>query len=92
MHAAGVDFMAGTDSPNPSIVPGFSLHEELKLFVSSGFTPMEAIQAATRNPTRYLHRESDSGTIEVGKSADMVLLDANPLEDISNTQSIWGSS
>ena len=89
MHAAGVDFMAGTDSPNPSIVPGFSLHEELKLFVSSGFTPMEAIQAATRNPTRYLQRESDSGTIEVGKSADMVLLNANPLEDISNTQSIW---
>jgi imidazolonepropionase-like amidohydrolase len=89
MHAAGVGFMAGTDSPNSSIVPGFSLHEELKLLVAAGFTPMEALQAATRNPARYLQRESDLGTIEVGKLADMVLLSANPLDDISNTRAIW---
>jgi imidazolonepropionase-like amidohydrolase len=90
MHAAGVNFMAGTDTPNPSILPGFSLHEELQLLVSAGFTPMEALQAATRNPARYLQRESELGTVEVGKLADMVLLNANPLDDISNTQSIWG--
>ena len=89
MHAAGVDFMAGTDSPNPSILPGFGLHEELQLLVSTGFTPMEALQAATRNPARYLQRESELGTIEEGKLADMVLLSANPLDDISNTKSIW---
>jgi len=89
MHAARVDFMAGTDSPNPSILPGFSLHEELQLLVTAGFTPMEALQTATRNPARYLERESELGTIEVGKLADMVLLNANPLDDISNTESIW---
>lgn len=89
MHAAGVNFMAGTDSPNPSILPGFGLHEELQLLVSTGFTPMEALQAATQNPARYLNRESELGTIEVGKLADMVLLNASPLDDISNTQSIW---
>jgi len=89
MHAARVDFMAGTDSPNPSILPGFSLHEELQLLVTAGFTPMEALQTATRNPARYLERESELGTIEVGKLTDMVLLNANPLDDISNTESIW---
>ncbi len=88
MHQAGVLFMAGTDSPNPSILPGFALHEELELLVSAGFTPLEAIQAATLNPARYLGREIDLGTIEVGKFADLVLLDANPLDDISNTQKI----
>jgi Amidohydrolase family len=89
MHAAGVEFLSGTDSPNPSILPGFSLHEELQLLVSAGFTPMEALQTATRNPARYLERESELGTIEIGKLADMVLLTANPLDEISNTQSIW---
>lgn len=88
MHSSGVLFMAGTDSPNPSILPGFALHDELKLLVSAGFTPMEALQAATLNPARYLGKEKDLGTIETGKFADLVLLDANPLEDISNTQKI----
>jgi len=89
MHGAGVPFMTGTDSANPFVFPGYSLHEELKLFVSAGFTPMEALQAATINPARYLGREADLGTIEMGKLADFVILDANPLEDISNTQKIW---
>lgn len=88
MHSAGVLLMAGTDSPNPSILPGFALHDELKLLVSAGFTPMEALQAATLNSARYLGKEKDLGTIEAGKFADLVLLDANPLEDISNTQKI----
>jgi len=88
MHSSGVLFMAGTDSPNPSILPGFALHDELKLLVSAGFTPMEALQGATLNPSRYLGKEKDLVTIEAGKFADLVLLDANPLDDISNTQKI----
>lgn len=88
MHDAGVPFIAGTDSANASLVPGFSLHQELTLFVAAGFTPMEALQSATLNPARYLGRDQDLGTIEVGKIADLVLLDANPLDDIANTQRI----
>jgi imidazolonepropionase-like amidohydrolase len=88
MHKSGVMLLAGTDTPNPSILPRFALHDELKLLVSAGFSPMEAIQAATLNPARYLGREKDLGTIETGKLADLVLLDANPLDDISNTQKI----
>ena len=88
MHKSGVLFLAGTDTPNPSILPGFALHDELKLLVSAGFSPMEALQAATLNPARYLGREKDLGTIETGKLADLVLLDANPLDDISNTRKI----
>jgi amidohydrolase family protein len=88
MHKSGVLFLAGPDTPNPSILPGFALHDELKLLVSAGFSPMDALQAATLNPARYLGKEKDLGTIEAGKLADLVLLDANPLDDISNTQKI----
>jgi len=88
MHAAGVPFMAGTDSANPSVLPGFSLHDELKLLVAAGFSPMEALQAATLNPARYLGRQREGGTIEVGKLADLILLGADPLADISNTRKI----
>ena len=88
MHKSGVMFLAGTDTPNPSILPGFALHDELKLLVTAGFSPMEALQSVTLNPARYLGREPDMGTIEAGKLADLVLLDANPLDDISNTQKI----
>jgi imidazolonepropionase-like amidohydrolase len=88
MHKSGVLFLAGTDTPNPSILPGFALHDELKLLVSAGFSPMEALQTATLNPARYLGKEKDLGTIETGKLADLVLLDANPLDDISNTRKI----
>ena len=88
MHKSGVLFLAGTDTPNPSILPGFGLHDELKLLVSAGFSPMEALQTATLNPARYLSKEDDLGTVETGKLADLVLLDANPLDDISNTQKI----
>jgi imidazolonepropionase-like amidohydrolase len=88
MHVAGGLFIAGTDSANASLVPGFSLHQELILLVAAGFTPMQALQSATLNPARYLGRDQDLGTIEVGKVADLVLLDANPLDDIANTQRI----
>jgi hypothetical protein len=89
MHRAGVDFLAGTDmGPNTPVVPGAGLHDELELLVESGFTPMEALQSATRNPARYLGKLADMGTIEPGKLADLVLLDANPLEDIRNTRKV----
>jgi imidazolonepropionase-like amidohydrolase len=89
MHRAGIPFLAGTDTPpGVYIFPGFSLHEELQRFVAAGFTPMEALQTATLNPAKFLGMEDRVGTIEKGKAADLLLLDANPLEDIRNTQKI----
>jgi hypothetical protein len=89
MHKAGVEFLAGTDASgwNP-VLPGFGLHDELALLVESGLTPMEALQSATRNPARYFHKLEEMGTVEVNKAADLVLLNADPLEDIHNTQKI----
>ncbi len=88
MRKAGVEFLAGTDTLNPYCFPGFSLHNELELMVKAGFTPLEALQSATLNPARYLGQEKNMGTVEKGKLADLVLLDANPLEDIKHTQKI----
>lgn len=88
MRRAGVEFLAGTDTLNPYCFPGFSLHDELALLVQAGLTPMEALQAATRNPARFLGKENEIGTIERGKVADLVLLDADPLQDIHNTTRI----
>jgi imidazolonepropionase-like amidohydrolase len=89
MHRAGIPFLAGTDTPpGVYIFPGFSLHEELQRFVAAGFSPMEALQTATLNPAKFLGMEDRLGTIQKGKTADLVLLDANPLEDIRNTQKI----
>jgi len=89
MHRAGVPFLAGTDTAaGVHVFPGFSLHEEIAFFVKAGFTPMEALQTATRNPAQFLGRLEDLGTVEAGKIADLVLLDANPLDDIPNTQKI----
>ncbi len=88
MQRAGVDILAGTDTGNPYCLPGFGLHDELGLLVQAGLTPMQALQAATLNPARFMGREKDLGTIEPGKLADLVLLDANPLADIANTRKI----
>jgi imidazolonepropionase-like amidohydrolase len=88
MHRAGVPFLAGTDTAaGVRVYPGFSLHDELTFFVKAGFTPLEALQTATRNPAQYLGL-ADTGAVEKGKRADLVLLDANPLDDISNTRKI----
>jgi imidazolonepropionase-like amidohydrolase len=89
MHRAGVPLMAGTDTAaGVYVIPGFSLHQELELFVKAGLTPMEALQTATLNPAKFLGRTRDLGTVAKGKFADLVLLDANPLADIRNTQKI----
>jgi imidazolonepropionase-like amidohydrolase len=89
MHQAGVPFLAGTDTAaGVYVVPGFSLHEEMELFVQAGFTPMEALQTATSNPARYLGTESTMGSVAPGKVADLVLLDADPTVDIHNARKI----
>ena len=88
MQRAGVGLLSGTDGGVAFVVPGFSLHEELAIFVEAGLTPMEALQTSTLNPARYFHREKELGTVEKGKLADLVLLDADPLADIHNTQKI----
>jgi amidohydrolase family protein len=90
MRRNGVQFLAGTDVLNPFCYPGFSLHDELGLLVTAGFTPLEAVQAATRNPAEFLGRLPTAGTVEKGKVADLVMLEADPLADIGNTRKIAG--
>lgn len=85
---AGVRLIAGTDMGAFYVIPGFSMHDELQLMVEAGLSPLEALQTATINPALFLDKEKEIGTIEKGRFADLVLLDANPLEDIKNTQKI----
>lgn len=90
-HRAGMRFLAGTDVGPPfahSIVPGFSLQDQLWYLVQIGMTPLEALQTATLNPAEFLHATDSLGTVEAGKLADLVFLDANPLADIYNTRRI----
>jgi len=87
-NQAGVTLLAATDVDFPLGIPGFSLHEELVRLVEAGLTPLQSLQAATLNPARVLGLADSLGTIEPGKLADLVLLDANPLDDIRNTQQI----
>jgi hypothetical protein len=88
MRRAGVEIIAGTDTLNPYCFPGFSLHDELGLLVRAGLTPLDALQTATINTAKFLGKLDSLGTVEQGKIADLVLLDANPLEDIGNTKKI----
>lgn len=88
MRRAGIGILAGTDVANPYVFPGFSLHDELAMLVEAGLTPMQALQTATSNPAKFLNMSDSLGTIEKGKLADLILLEANPLENISNTQRI----
>jgi imidazolonepropionase-like amidohydrolase len=84
LHRAGVRIVAGTDQT----VPGYSLYREIELYNQAGFTPIEALQAATIVPAQVMNADHDSGSIEVGKRADFDILDANPLENIHNIRSV----
>ena len=85
---AGVPLLAGTDAFNPFVYAGFGIHEELALMVAAGLTPLQALRTATINPAQFLGAIDYSGTVAPKKFADLVLLDGNPLEDISNTRRI----
>lgn len=87
LHRAGVPLVAGTDSPNPSLAPGFSLHQEMALMVEAGLTPLEVLRAATARAGELL-RQPDLGRVKEGSPADLLLLDASPVEEIGNTQKI----
>jgi imidazolonepropionase-like amidohydrolase len=88
MRRAGVPMLAGTDPPTRDVFPGFSLHDELGLLVTAGLTPLEALQAATLNAAKCLGLSDSHGMVEKGKVADLVLLEADPLDDIANTRKI----
>jgi imidazolonepropionase-like amidohydrolase len=90
MQQAGVNILAGSDTPAPFVYPGSALHEELALLVESGMTPMQALQAGTSRPAEFMGKSATQGTIEQGKVADLLLLDADPLVDIHNTKRIYG--
>lgn len=90
LHKAGVHLLAGTDTPNPFVVPGFSLPDELVNFTTAGLTPLEALATSTREAARFLGQLDEWGTVETGKRSDLVLLDADPLKDIANVRAISG--
>ena len=88
LHDAGVVLTAGTDTVNPNVIPGDGFHRELELLVSAGISPNEVIRIATLNGATAAGREKDLGSIEPGKKADLVVLSANPLDDIRHTRKI----
>jgi imidazolonepropionase-like amidohydrolase len=88
MQRQGVPIMAGTDTGDPYTFPGYDLHRELQLLVKAGLTPAQALRSATLTPAEYLDADESLGSVVQGKIADLVLLDADPLKDIRNTQKI----
>ena len=89
MHREGVNIMSGTDCACEGGLPGYSLHDELLLLVEAGLSAFAALQSATINPAKYFRMTDSLGTVERGKRADIVVLNANPLTDIRNTQNIY---
>jgi imidazolonepropionase-like amidohydrolase len=88
MQDNGIGLLAGTDYPNPHCYPGFGIHDELEWMVKAGLTPAQALRTATLNPAIYFTLQNTLGTVAQGKMASLLLLNANPLENISNTQKI----
>jgi Amidohydrolase family len=90
LYRGGAPLLLGTDAPNPFVVPGFAIHEELSRLVEAGLTPFDAISAGTRESARFLGASTEFGTVEEGKRADLLLVDGNPLEDVSAASRIHG--
>ena len=90
LHRNGAGLLLGSDSPQIFNVPGFAIHHELEYLVDAGLTPFEALQTGTANPAEFFWRSGDFGVVKTGAEADLILLDANPLEDITNTRRIHG--
>jgi imidazolonepropionase-like amidohydrolase len=88
MHRAGVRLTTGSDLASPWVIPGVGLHQELALLVSAGIPPAEVLRMATRNGAEALGLLAQTGTVEQGKRADLLVLDADPLRDIRNTRRI----
>jgi hypothetical protein len=84
LHEGGAKIAFGTDSPQLFNVPGFSIHHEMPIMVQCGFTPFEVLQSATVKPAEYFGTTNETGTIAKGKRADLILLEANPLESVAN--------
>ena len=83
MKDSGVDFLLGSDAPQVFNVPGFSIQHEMKAMINAGFSPFEVLESGTINPARFFGKENEFGKISVGNSADLILTENNPLEDIS---------
>lgn len=90
LNEAGVDFLLGSDSPQVFNVPGFSIHHEIASLIDAGLTPYEVLRSGTANPARFFGVEGQYGTIATGASADLLLLDANPLQNTQNLRQIAG--
>lgn len=90
LHDGGVGVLLGSDAPQTWNVPGFSIHREIATYVAAGLTPFQALATGTRAVAEHLGTSKSAGTIEVGKRADVVLLDGNPLQEIGNTSKIAG--
>jgi imidazolonepropionase-like amidohydrolase len=86
LRDAGAPIVLGTDSPQSFSVPGFSIHREMQVMAAAGLTPFEILQSGTRNVAVYFNTLAETGTIEQGKRADLILLEANPLQDIANVK------
>ncbi|MBA2304942.1 MAG: amidohydrolase family protein [Acidobacteria bacterium] len=84
MHRAGARILLGTDTPNPFVAPGSSIHEELRNLIAAGLTPYEAIRAGTRDAAEFLGGLKEFGTVEPGRRADLLMLDGNPLDDVAH--------
>jgi imidazolonepropionase-like amidohydrolase len=86
LHEAGAGILLGTDAAQAYHLPGFSVHEELAMLVEAGLSPYEAIEAGTRNAAEVMGKSDEFGTVEVGKRADLILLEDNPLDNVGNLQ------
>lgn len=90
MQENGAPILAGSDMGGVWLIPGFSLHQEFHQLADAGLTPLQILQATTLNPAKFLNREAETGSVDEGKNANLVLLDSNPMADVSGLDKIFG--